>query len=287
MKPSELRRHKDRGSYDINSIEGVFSSSFIAHVSYVDNGLPQCLPMIALFHSVGGDTAVYLHGHPSSRLMELVWRREKERAERAGAEEQNGNDDDDRIRVCITATKSISFHIFSPSRWGARDPPHIPTTAAKPNHLVDGLVLSSAPNGHTFNYRSAVIHGACFPVQDRTLKRDIMESVTNHIVPNRRGDLNPVASFQVSLVYVIRVEILSGSLKSRTGIPGIQPRDVERDGPSKEELVWTGVVPLYERLDVPVASGLTDGAVLPSHLIEFIKQRNEKEENYSKSVARW
>lgn len=44
----------------------------MAHVSYVDNRLPQCLPMIVLFHKVGDVTSVYLHGLPSARLMELA-----------------------------------------------------------------------------------------------------------------------------------------------------------------------------------------------------------------------
>ncbi len=154
---------------------------------------------------------------------------------------------------------------------------------AKP---VDGLVLSSAPNGHTFNYRCAVIHGSCTQITDLTLKREIMRGVTNHIVANRWEDVNPVASFQVSLVCVVRVDIDSLSLKSRTGIPGIQPRNPEKDGKDREEPVWTGVVPLYDVLDRPVASGLTDEAAVPEGLEKFIEGRNKKHKDYSIKVAK-
>ncbi len=95
MKPAELRRHQQRGQYDLASVSAVFDDTFMAHVSYVDNGLPQCLPMIALFHTVGDNTAVYLHGHPSARLMELVRQNKTE----------DGSEKDEKIKVCVTATK--------------------------------------------------------------------------------------------------------------------------------------------------------------------------------------
>ncbi|KAI1625619.1 hypothetical protein EDD37DRAFT_625173 [Exophiala viscosa] len=204
MEAARLRRHEQRGKYDVDSIEAVFADIFFSHVSYVDDGLPQCLPMIALFRRVGKnqDPVIYLHGHPSARLMEIVRANESEQASSDG-EEANGKPNS-RIRVCITATK------------------------------VDGLVLSSAPNGHTFNYRSAVIHGACSLEKDRDIKRDVMKGVTNHIVEGRWEDVNPVASFQVALVCVIRVDILKGGVKFRAGVPGIQPRDITKDGPDNE-----------------------------------------------------
>lgn len=108
MEPSTLRRHSERATYDVNAVAAIFSDSFFAHVSYVDEGLPQCLPMIALFQveDDGGNenAAVYLHGHPSTRLMELVRSRASE-----------GQEATDPIRICITATKgmiSISYTIF-------------------------------------------------------------------------------------------------------------------------------------------------------------------------------
>lgn len=151
---------------------------------------------------------------------------------------------------------------------------------------MDGLVLSTAPNGHTFNYRSAVVHGACTLVNDLDVKREIMKGVTNHIVAGRWDDVNPVASFQVSLVCVIRVDILRLSMKFRSGIPGIQPRNVKKDGPDRKEPVWAGVVPVYEGLGSPVPSGLTDDAEVSQGLLDFIDARNEQHKKLSLLAAR-
>ncbi|KAL2817074.1 hypothetical protein BDW59DRAFT_182346 [Aspergillus cavernicola] len=270
MQPATLRRHTQRGTYDIESAKAVFDDCFIAHVSYVDNGLPHCLPMIALVKeeeeededndSLGNeqdpadgadkkkdkDTVVYLHGHPSTRIVELV--REASRETQTGVLLAP-------VKVCIAATK------------------------------VDGLALSSAPNGHTFNYRSAVIHGTCAPVESKTVKRTVMRAVTNHIVANRWEEVNPVASYQVSLVYVIKVSIDRSSVKTRTGPPGIQPRNREVDGPDSESPAWAGVIPVWEQLGEPVESGLTPGAKVSANLRAYIEGRNERQQAYSKCVA--
>lgn len=151
---------------------------------------------------------------------------------------------------------------------------------------MDGLVLSSAPNGHSLNYRSAVIHGECTLVTDRSVKKDIMRGVTNHIIAGRWEDVNPVASVQISLVTVVRVDITRLSMKSRTGIPGIQPRNIEKDGPDHCIQPWTGVIPLYDVLDSPVASGLTEDASIPQGVKDFITKRNARHKQYAISVAK-
>ncbi|EEH39102.1 hypothetical protein PAAG_01564 [Paracoccidioides lutzii Pb01] len=151
---------------------------------------------------------------------------------------------------------------------------------------VDGLVLSSAPDGHSFNYPLSSSAWSIFRVEDRNVKCDVMRAVTNHIVAGRWEDLNPVASFQVSLVFVIRVEAKHGCLKLRTGIPRIQPRDRAKDGPDREEPLWTGVVPLCEHLGQPVPSGLTNEANLSESLVKYIQERNERHESYAKSVTK-
>ncbi|CAG9941557.1 unnamed protein product [Clonostachys rosea f. rosea IK726] len=290
MQPATLRRHGQRGTYDLKSVKDVFDDCFISHVSYAVDGLPACMPMIALImedpeadtlrsselgerlsnganedlkngiQKDGNTTFVYLHGHPSTKLMELVREANRRQSEDVqSTTETNGqianNKSLGEVKVCITATK------------------------------VDGLVLSSAPNGHTFNYRSATIHGTCEPVSSKTTKHAVMRAVTQKIVANRWEEVNPVASMQVSLVYVVKVHIDALSVKSRTGIPGIQPRNKEKDGPDIQIPPWTGVIPLWEELGTPVDSGLTPNAVVSGNLKAYIETRNERQQAYSKKAA--
>lgn len=139
MQPATLRRHGQRGTYDLESAKDVFDDCFIAHVSYVVDGLPACMSMIALVmedpeadtirsseprqrlsNGTNGDlksgiqkdannTFVYLHGHPSTKLMELVRGANRSSSEDVqSTTETNGqivNNSLGEVKVCITATK--------------------------------------------------------------------------------------------------------------------------------------------------------------------------------------
>ncbi len=59
----------------------------------------------------------------------------------------------------------------------------LPLTVAA-THL-DGLVLALTPNHHSYNYRSAILHGYAKPVVDEGEKMWAMEKITNGVVDER------------------------------------------------------------------------------------------------------
>jgi len=59
----------------------------------------------------------------------------------------------------------------------------LPLTVAA-THL-DGLVLALTPNHHSYNYRSAILHGFATPVEDESEKLWAMEKITNGVVDER------------------------------------------------------------------------------------------------------
>lgn len=59
----------------------------------------------------------------------------------------------------------------------------LPLTVAA-THL-DGLVLALTPNHHSYNYRSAILHGYATPVVDEGEKLWAMEKITNGVVDER------------------------------------------------------------------------------------------------------
>lgn len=50
---------------------------------------------------------------------------------------------------------------------------------------LDGLVLALTPNHHSYNYRSAILHGYATPVTDTDEKLWAMEKITNGVISNR------------------------------------------------------------------------------------------------------
>lgn len=144
MKSATLRRFPERAVYDVDSVASVFRDSYFAHVAYVDTeGFPQCLPMIALFDvgEVGADggespdPVVYLHGHLSTNLMEMA--RKATRKQRV------------RWRRAMAASKSRHVSLLQKVRLSQTS--HRFHMTSLTSYAVDGLVLSSAPNGKPYS----------------------------------------------------------------------------------------------------------------------------------------
>lgn len=58
-----VSRSKERASYDKKQITEIVKDAKICHVSFVHDGLPQCIPMIgAIEETEEGEMFVYFHG---------------------------------------------------------------------------------------------------------------------------------------------------------------------------------------------------------------------------------
>jgi len=62
---TQLRRHPERGSHDLEVVRTILDEALICHVGFVHDGCPVVIPTI---HARRGDT-LYLHGSPASRML--------------------------------------------------------------------------------------------------------------------------------------------------------------------------------------------------------------------------
>lgn len=65
---THVRRQPKRGHYDRASVDAVLDASVFAHVAFVDDGQPFCIPML---HARIDDT-VYVHGSSASRAVRIL-----------------------------------------------------------------------------------------------------------------------------------------------------------------------------------------------------------------------
>ena len=63
-----MRRQPSRGHYDRGSINSVLDAVLVAHVAFVDDQLPVCIP----FLQARIDDAVYIHGSSTSRAIRIL-----------------------------------------------------------------------------------------------------------------------------------------------------------------------------------------------------------------------
>ncbi|HEV2369335.1 MAG TPA: pyridoxamine 5'-phosphate oxidase family protein [Acidimicrobiales bacterium] len=111
--------------------------------------------------------------------------------------------------------------------------------------MVDGLVLSRSAFHHSINYRSVMLFGRSFEVDDDEEKRRAVLAIVDHIVPGRASDTRPPTDKELRATRVVRFPIVEASAKVRTGGPKEEPEDLALP-------YWAGVLPLSLQPGTPV-----------------------------------
>lgn len=217
------------------------------------------IPMIGFMGSFARPSAdlgdvldLYLHGYVSNRLMRLSRNPRGSSASDSALETSSSSECDE-------------------------DPVGLPVSIAA--SYVDGLVLTSTPNGHVYNYRSAVLFGHASLVEDDDEKLWAMENTTNSVVPGRWDNVVlPLARSELASTSVLRVTIKTGSAKIRTGPPSVETGDGDMS-------VWRGVLPVYSCVGEPIPTPDREDMAVPSHITDFRREFNETARAYATEAA--
>jgi uncharacterized protein len=235
-------------SYSLRTIHELINGSPILHISFNTEGspFPTTLPMLGQMgsfarpsSSTGDPLDLYVHGYVSSRLMNMG---------RKHTKQQEGEEPDEGLPVCVAASH------------------------------VDGLVLALSSFSHSYNYRSAVLFGYAALVTDSAEKNYALEQITNGIVPDRWNHTRlPLNNAELQSTSVLRIRIVSGSAKIRTGNANDERVDMEND--ELRDGNWTGVLPVYSSIGTPVGSDYNKVEV-PAHVADFIEDFNRENREY-------
>ncbi len=125
---------------------------------------------------------------------------------------------------------------------------------------LDGLVLARSAFHHSINYRSVMLFGKAHRLEDEGEKAEALEDFVERMYPGRWAELRPVTSQELKATTVLRMPILEGSAKIRTG----PPKDDEGD---YRWPVWAGVLPVHAVLGAPIPDERLPGtAAEPEYL---------------------
>lgn len=150
---------------------------------------------------------------------------------------------------------------------------------------VDGLVLSLTPNSHSYNYRSAILHGYAKPVMDKDEKIWAMRLMTNSVVANRwENSRVPPDRAEMSSTVILKVRIVDGSGKIRDG--GVSDERKDTQNAEVTSRVWTGVVPVWETFGQPIPSPENRVSSVPDHITSFIREKNEQNRAYAEGAVK-
>jgi nitroimidazol reductase NimA-like FMN-containing flavoprotein (pyridoxamine 5'-phosphate oxidase superfamily) len=131
--------------------------------------------------------------------------------------------------------------------------------------LVDGLVLARSAMHHSANYRSVVLLGKAWVLEDPAEKRAALQAIVEHIVPGRWPDIRPPNESELKATAVLAMRIEEASAKARTGPPVEDEEDYALPA-------WAGVIPLCMQTGTPQADPrLADGIAAPAYARAYVR----------------
>ncbi|KAJ5221391.1 uncharacterized protein N7469_010278 [Penicillium citrinum] len=217
-----VNRYKHRATYDLGAIHTIINASPVLHVSFnpgPDDPFPTIIPMIGQMGSFE---------YPSASINEPL--------------------------ECYLHGY-VSSRIMNLAR--ASDGEGLPICVA--TSQVDGLILSLTPNSHSYNYRSAVLHGYANLVTDEQEKLWAMELITNSVLEGRWDN---------------SLKVQDGSGKIRDG--GVSDERKDTEDANVTGRIWTGVVPVWQTFGTPIPSGEGKLAEVPQHITSYIETKNKQ-----------
>ncbi|XHG08592.1 hypothetical protein AWENTII_011684 [Aspergillus wentii] len=232
-----VNRYKHRATYDLGAIHSIVNSTQVLHVSFNPGPSDPFPAILPMIGQMGS------FEYPSAGINEpldcYLHGYVSSRVMNLARDSENG------LPLCIAASK------------------------------VDGLILSLTPNSHSYNYRSAILHGWAKVVTDEQEKLYAMKLITNSVVPDRWDHTRvPPDRAEMSSTVILKVKIVDGSGKIRDG--GVSD---ERKDTGNEEVtgsVWTGVVPVWETFGRPVPSPENKVTDVPEYLTSYVSSKNDE-----------
>ena len=128
---------------------------------------------------------------------------------------------------------------------------------------IDGLVLARSAFHHSLNYRSVMMFGKAYKVEDPGEKLARLEAFVERMYPGRWPELRPVTAPELKSTSVLGMHLTEASAKLRSG----PPVDDEQDYALP---VWAGVVPVRSVAGAPMEDPrLVPGIALPGMLTDL------------------
>ena len=127
--------------------------------------------------------------------------------------------------------------------------------------ILDGLVLARSGLDHSVNYRSVMVLGRAYAVDDEAEPLAALEAFVEHLYPGRWPELRPATSSEIRQTTVLWTDLAEASAKIRA--------DGAHDEPGDETWpAWAGVIPVNLVAGTPepddhVPAGVTAPRYLP------------------------
>jgi nitroimidazol reductase NimA-like FMN-containing flavoprotein (pyridoxamine 5'-phosphate oxidase superfamily) len=130
--------------------------------------------------------------------------------------------------------------------------------------IVDGIIAARSAFHHSMRYRSAMVFGEAWVVDDPEERATALEAVTNAVLPDRWSEARVPNRKEDKGTLLISVPIEEYSAKVNDGNVGDEPEDYDLP-------IWAGVIPLSIVPGIPIPDdGIPEDMELPESVERFI-----------------
>lgn len=116
---------------------------------------------------------------------------------------------------------------------------------------LDGIVAARSWFHHSINYRGVVIQAMPRWVDDPVEKREMLRTLTDHVLPGRTAETRPPTDKEIAATAVFAFSLAEASAKVRTGPP------IDDEADLAEWPVWAGTIPLRMLAGTPLPDAVT------------------------------
>jgi hypothetical protein len=128
-------------------------------------------------------------------------------------------------------------------------------------------VLARSVFHHSVNYRSVVLFGTGYAIEDEAEKMSALRAVTEHLIPGRWDEARLPNEKELNATRVVGIKIDEASAKIRVGPPIDDEEDYDLP-------VWAGVLPLQEIPSAPVRDEVQSNEIpLPEYVAAYSRKR--------------
>ena len=129
--------------------------------------------------------------------------------------------------------------------------------------LADGLVVARSAFHSSMNYRSVMLLGRAYVVDEPGDKMEALRALVEHLIPGRWDDCRLPNDQEMKATLVLALPIDEASAKVRTG----PPLDEEEDFATR---YWSGVLPFSHTTDAPIPDPtLLPGIDVPDYIRRY------------------
>jgi uncharacterized protein len=123
--------------------------------------------------------------------------------------------------------------------------------------LLDGVVLARSAVHHSVNYRSVVVFGKAWAIEEPAEKMAAIEAFTERLIPGRWDEVRAPTAKELKAIRVLALPLDDASAKLRKGPPVDDEEDYALD-------VWAGVITLSTAVGEPTPDERLPEDISPS-----------------------